>query len=383
MTKKTVEGNLLYEAPATDTYECEEYNFDIPVPRGKPGKHIVGHQGPKSYLASEACWGDIYSGRISVIDQACLPCSSRLQCSDPDIYPLNPRKSWNITDPGEVWVDGTIRNISEYCIETSKHNKKLLFCPEEINYKYLTSAIFRKCCPDGQVLDIQSNNKCTFTQNSTDKMEKESTEEDLLYEVPDNKTYECEEYAFEFPVARGKYESNVFGRRGPKSYLVHEACWINIHTGRISVIEQACLTRVDDNKIWFCPKEVDSQPLINRICQCLSMISILVTIILHLIIKDLRCLNFTKLKIPFLVCLFFVNVGFNATKSPVILGLAYQNIFLGFFFWLTSMSVDIWLTFRRISNPLQNRNNEDAVHRMRLYYTTTYFHLGVLLLFPL
>ena len=184
-----------------------------------------------------------------MIDQACLSCSSRLKCSNPDINPVNPRYAWNITATGEVWVDGTVRNISEYCIESRGH----------------------------------------------------------------------------------------------------------------------------ENNLLFCPVEVDNQPLINRICQCLSMISILVTIILHLIIKDLRCLNFTKLKIPFLVCLFFVNVGFNATKSSVILGLAYQYIFLGFFFWLTSMSVDIWLTFRRISNPLQNRNNEDAVHRMRRYYI---FSLG-------
>ena len=159
--EKTVGENLLYEAPATDTYECEQYNFEFPVSRGKSGKYIVGHQGPKSYLASEACWDDIYSGRIFVIDQACLPCFNRLQCSDQDIYPLNPRKSWNITD-------------SEYCIDTSKHDNKLLFCPEEINYKYLTSAIFNKCCPDGQVLDISyciSSNKRltnTFTENSTD-----------------------------------------------------------------------------------------------------------------------------------------------------------------------------------------------------------------------
>ena len=84
-------------------------------------------------------------------------------------------------------------------------------------------------------------------------------------------------------------------------------------------------------------------------------------------------LNFTKLKIPFLVCLFFVNIGFDTMKSYVFLGLAYQYIYLGLFFWLTSMSLDIWLTFRRISNPIQNRNNEEAVHKLRRYYI---FSLG-------
>ena len=138
-------------------------------------------------------------------------------------------------------------------------------------------------------------------------------------------------------------------------------------------ISEYCIeSRGHKHKLWFCPKEVDNQPLINRICQCLSMISILVTIIIHLLIRDLRCLNFTKLRIPFLVCLFFVNFGFN-TKSSVILGLAYQYIFLGFFFWLTSMSVDIWLSFRRISNPFQRKNNDDAMHRIRQYYM---FSLG-------
>ena len=70
--------------------------FEYLTARGKSGNYIVDHQGPKSYLASEAFWENINTGRISVLDQACLTCSYRLQCSDPDIYPINPRKSWKI-----------------------------------------------------------------------------------------------------------------------------------------------------------------------------------------------------------------------------------------------------------------------------------------------
>ena len=43
-----IEENLLYEALATDTYECKQYlifNFHFPVSRGKSGKYIVSRQG--------------------------------------------------------------------------------------------------------------------------------------------------------------------------------------------------------------------------------------------------------------------------------------------------------------------------------------------------
>jgi len=116
----------------------------------------------------------------------------------------------------------------------------------------------------------------------------------------------------------------------------------------------------------------------------LSFVSILVIIIIHLVIQDLRIINFTKLKIPFWVCLFFTDVIFvirvetnlcDTESYSVFLGLALQYFYLGMYFWLTSMSLDIWLTFRRIVNPLQNRGNKDAVltYRMKGYYL---FSLG-------
>ena len=120
--------------------------------------------------------------------------------------------------------------------------------------------------------------------------------------------------------------------------------------------------------------------LIMRVCISLSMVSIIVIIILHVAIKDLRKLNFTKLKIPFMICLFFSfmffiiknNIDFSATKIiAVFMGLVLQYFSLGIFFWLTSMSLDIWLTFRRI----EHRENNEAVqaYRMRCYYL---FSLG-------
>ena len=124
--------------------------------------------------------------------------------------------------------------------------------------------------------------------------------------------------------------------------------------------------------------------LTNRVCIFLSMVSILVLIILHVVIEDLRVLNFTKLKIPFLIFLFYTfiflviknNINFSATPNyAVFLGLVTQYFSLGIFFWLTSMSLDIWLTFRRIANPIQNEEEKKAVQTMKIrcYYI---FSLG-------
>merc|ERR1719213_758398 len=99
------------------------------------------------------------------------------------------------------------------------------------------------------------------------------------------------------------------------------------------------------------------------------MVSLLIIIIFHIVIKDLRLINFTKLKVPFLV-FFFLSffvivltsmVDFTGTKSCIIWAIALQYCSLSIFFWLTSMSLDIWLTFRRIANPIQNRKMKDAI----------------------
>jgi len=122
--------------------------------------------------------------------------------------------------------------------------------------------------------------------------------------------------------------------------------------------------------------------LIIWVSNGLSMVSILIVIILHVAIQDLRMLNFTKLKIPFLVCLLFSFISFIiknniATKSNgIFLALVFQYFYHGNYFWLTSMSLDIWLTFRRIANPIQNEKKRKAVqgYKMRRYYIVS---LGV------
>ena len=190
---------------------------------------------------------NINNGRISVNDQACSNCSSRLRCRNPDVIPIEPIDGWYITGTGDVYVDGTIRDVSEYCIDVQDGSHQL-FCP------------------------LDNVNKTTT---------------------------------------------------------------------------------------------------IVKIFICLSCLSIFIIIILHVVIKDLRVIYFTKLKIPFLVCLFFVNLELLipiSTSTCVVRGLSFQYMFLIMCFWLTSMSMDIWLTFRKLSNPLRNQNKKDIVHKIFRYY---------------
>jgi len=300
-----VSNNLaenITEVPTTESYECEQslrYNFELSIVKGKSSKsYIIDKHIPKLYSAGEACIDEgvnTKTGRISSVAQTCLSCSSsspcvnyccpggmisggdqcvtvednsgsipgvhhtslsiRLHCEDSVSYP---GLVWNITNTGQMEVDGTVRNLSEYCVEIREQTEPvLLLCPAEdgpVNYKYFIKMIFMS----------------------------------------------------------------------------------------------------------------------------LSMLSFLILIIFHIVIKDLRVINFTKLKIPFFLFLFLSflliiitnMVDFTASRSCLFWALFLQYFSLGIFFWLTSMSLDIWLTFRRIANPIQNRKkkNIEQTNKMRRYY---------------
>jgi len=282
----------------------------------------------------------------------------------------------------------------------------------------------------------------TFTANITHhQWGTEKNMENLKYDFYAHEILECEKYmrCSQFSFYKDKFEYWIQNEEITTfPYPVSDACideGLDTETGKISVVAHICTacsllwcsdpiippgvawgwndTIGDfsvDGTVWYevanisgycietgeegeetlllCPVTNDhvgnTVVIIRRVWSALSFASILAIIIIHLVIQDLRILNFTKLKIPFWVCLFFTNVSFVlreetnlcATESySVFLGLAFQYFYLGMYFWLTSMSLDIWLTFRRIVNPLQNRGNKDAVlsYRMKGYYL---FSLG-------
>jgi len=286
------------EVPTIKSYECKQssrYNFEFSIVKGK---YILDKHRPKLYRTGEACIDEgvnTKNGRRSAVAQTCLSCSPsspcvnyccpggqisagddcvtvenststipgvqhtslsiRLHCANPVTYP---RLLWNITNTGQMEVDGIVRNISEYCVKMrEQRDPVLLLCPAEddpVDYKYLIKMIFMS----------------------------------------------------------------------------------------------------------------------------LSLLSFLILIFFHVVIKDLRVINFTKLKIPlfsflalsFLIIIITSMVDFTTSKSCLFWALILQYFSLGIFCWLTSMSLDIWLTFRRIANPIQNRKKKDVAqtNKMRRYY---------------
>eukprot|EP00092_Neocalanus_flemingeri_P008481 GFUD01009138.1.p1 GENE.GFUD01009138.1~~GFUD01009138.1.p1 ORF type:complete len:554 (+),score=92.28 GFUD01009138.1:111-1772(+) len=129
--------------------------------------------------------------------------------------------------------------------------------------------------------------------------------------------------------------------------------------------------------LLLCPMEdeaVDYKHILKMVCMCLSMLSILIIILFHVLIEDLWTQHFTKLKIPFFVCLllsFLVIVitslqDFTGTSSCLFWALTLQYFSLAIFFWLTSMSLDIWLAFRIMANPTQNFEKKEAQLKSRI-----------------
>jgi len=151
--------------------------------------------------------------------------------------------------------------------------------------------------------------------------------------------------------------------------------------GKVHDASEYCVQEEDDGdlSLLLCPQtddKVDYMKLVRMVFMCLSLGSFILLIFLHIIIEDLRTNRLTKLKIPLYLCLlisFLITVitklnDFTLVSSSicVILALLLQYFSLAIFFWLTSMSFDIWLGFRIIANPLQNPEIADAEQMLRM-----------------
>lgn len=128
--------------------------------------------------------------------------------------------------------------------------------------------------------------------------------------------------------------------------------------------------------LLLCPMKdsVDKETTFKLICICLSIPSILLIILFHVFIDDLRTLHITKLKIPFYISLLLSYLvilitnlkDFTGSSVCVFWALLLQYFSLAIFFWLTSISLDIWLAFRIIANPAQNKPKKEAILKSRI-----------------
>jgi len=149
--------------------------------------------------------------------------------------------------------------------------------------------------------------------------------------------------------------------------------------GKVHDASEYCVEGEDADDPWLllCPEtddKVNYKKIVRMMFMCLSLGSIILIIFFHVIIKDLWTNRFTKLKLPLYLCLFtsfLITIITNlkdltGSSICVILALLLQYFSLAIFFWLTSMSFDIWLGFRIITNPLQNKEVAAAEQRRRM-----------------
>jgi len=139
-----------------------------------------------------------------------------------------------------------------------------------------------------------------------------------------------------------------------------------------------------EQSLLLCPMKetVNYKHSVKMVFMCLSMVSILVIILLHVLIEDLWTQHFTKLKIPFYSCLFLSFlvlvitslIDFSGTSSCVFWALLLQYFSLSIFFWLTSMSLDIWLAFRVMANPVQDLEKKETQlkSRTKIFYAFSF-----------
>ena len=121
-------------------------------------------------------------------------------------------------------------------------------------------------------------------------------------------------------------------------------------------------------------EEDDLRKTAKIVVMSVSVVCIVLIIIINCSVEELRTNHVTAIKIPFF---FFLALSFSIvvvsssfhdvfvnSSSCIVLGLLLQFSALSIFFWLTCLSVDVWLRFRKIQDF-----SAAEVSRNHLYYT--------------
>jgi len=139
--------------------------------------------------------------------------------------------------------------------------------------------------------------------------------------------------------------------------------------GKVYKHNNYCIDQIDE-AVLVCHNEgISIRQTAKIVVMTASIICIVIVIIFNCVIDELRNNQITGIKIP--MCL-FLAVSFAITifssvfrdliidsSSCIILGLFHQFSVLSIFFWMTCLSVSVWLRFRKIQNIAMeiSRNN--------------------------
>jgi len=114
---------------------------------------------------------------------------------------------------------------------------------------------------------------------------------------------------------------------------------------------------------------------------CISIISLFVSLVLHMVVPELHASTFGWMKISHLFSMFWaflilfvmylggIDLVFKYSVLCKILGFVMHYFFVASFFWVNVMSFDIWRTFRHIRGISKNPGVKSDNHRKFIYYS--------------
>ena len=224
--------------------------------------------------------------------------------------------------------------------------QKCLKCPEEkpcVNY----------CCPEHFIFE---DGKCKRKNATSDNLLK-------AYVKSQNITYVNTEL-----LCNGEEIPDVWSQH----------LWKITKSGIIIGIDQYGLNKYcieqTQNKAIVCPKYI--WPEAKIIVLSISIVCIIIIITINCASEELRNIPVTAIKIPLLFflaltfLLWLINEKFRrslrSSNSCVFVGFILQFSTLSTFFWLTCLSVDVWLRFRKL-NDLE----ATEISRNWLYYSVS------------
>merc|ERR1712110_31652 len=227
-------------------------------------------------------------------------------------------------------------------------NISSVLCPEDkpcVNY----------CCEENSVM---LGNMCTKANKTDDDVATK------IYKSSDNYTYVHTELQCEETIL---WPRNLW-QLTPKGTVIK---------GELYELNNYCIEQTNDVAMVCWNKTPSAEATALLIVMSISTVCIVIIIVCNCASDELRNNPVTAIKIPFLFFLalsFLIVVVRNKfhdgfvinTTGCIITGLFFQFSSLSTLFWLTSLSVEVWLRFRKIHDI-----RDIEVSRNHLYYSVS------------
>ncbi len=238
------------------------------------------------------------------------------------------------------------------CVDFINNSKDLLLTQQCLKCPAKQPCV-NFCCPENFVFE---DGKCKTRNDTSDNLLRK-------YVKTNNYTYVTTEL-----LCDGGEIPDVWSQHLWK--ITESGLLIGIDEYRLN---QYCIEQTQ-NKAIVCPKYI--WPQAKVIVLSMSIACIVIIIIINCVSEEFRGNPATAIKIPLLFflaltfLLWLINEKFRRSLrrnvSCVLVGFLLQFSTLSTFFWLTCLSVDVWLRFRKI-NDLETTE----ISRNHLYYSVS------------